>query len=133
MLAIGRAVADSIPEIGEIPALVGDLPVDGLDPRSVRFLHTQEILNGVVYLGYDNTLRFGPDVDAVVGRYQNSEGTAWLLLIDYPDDTAAELAESGAIETGIAVRRQGKRLAAVLAPEPQSLADGLIDAAIGGE
>ena len=133
VLALGLAAADTMTEVGEVPALVAELPEDGLDPRSVRFLHTQEILNGVVYLGYENALQFGPEVDAVVGRYQRPEGGGWLLLVDYPDDSSAEVAEGGAIEAGIAVRRQGSRLAAVLAPEPQAAGDGLLADAIGGE
>jgi len=99
----------------------------------VRFLHTQEILNGVVYLGYENALQFGPEVDAVVGRYQRPEGDGWLLLVEYPDDATAELAEVSALEAGIAVRRKSSRLAAVLAPEPQTAGDGLLADAIGGE
>ena len=133
VLALGRAAADAVKETGELPTLVAELPPDGLDPRSVRFLHTQEILNGVVYLGYENALQFGPDVDAVVGRYERPEGGGWLLLVDYADSATAELAEGGAIEAGIAVRRQGSRLAAVLAPEPQAEGDGLLADAIGGE
>jgi hypothetical protein len=129
----GRAAAAAISEIGEVPPLVAELPEEGLDPRSVRFLHTQEILNGVVYLGYENALRFGPEVDAVVGRYQRPDGGAWLLLVDYPDEAAAKKAEGGAIEAGIAVRRKGSRLAAVLAPEPQAAGDGLLADAVGGE
>jgi hypothetical protein len=133
VLTLGRAAADAIAEIGEAPPLVAELPADGLDPRSVRFLHSQEILNGVVYLGYENALKFGPEVDAVVGRYERPEGGGWLLLVDYPDDTSAEFAEGSAIEAGIAVRRRGSRLAAVLAPEPQAAGDGLLAEAIGGE
>ena len=133
VLALGSAAADAIAEVGEVPSLVAELPADGLDPRSVRFLHTQEILNGVVYLGYENALQFGPEVDAVVGRYQRPDGGGWLLLVDYPDDAIAQMAEGGAIEAGIAVRRQGARLAAVLAPEPQAAGDGLLADAIGGE
>jgi hypothetical protein len=133
VLALGRAAADVIGEVGEVPSLVAKLPTDGLDPRSVRFLHTQEILNGIVYLGYENALNFGPEVDAVVGRYQRPDGGGWLLLVDYPDEAAAERAEGGASEVGIAVRRQGSRLAAVLAPEPQTAGDSLLADAIRGE
>ena len=100
---------------------------------SLGDLQLQEILNGIVYLGYENALRFGPEVDAVVGHYQRPEGAGWLLLVDYPDNATAELAEGGAIEAGIAVRRKGSRLAAVLAPEPQMAGDGLLADAIGGE
>jgi len=133
VLALGRAAADAIAETGEVPSLVGELPTAGLDPRSVRFLHTQEILNGVVYLGYENSLQFGPEIDAVVGRYQRPEGGGWLLLVDYPDDATAELAEGSATEAGIAIRRKGSRLAAVLAPEPQAAGESLLADAIGGE
>jgi hypothetical protein len=133
VLALGRATADAIDETGELPPLVAELPAEGLDHRSVRFLHTQEILNGVVYLGYENVFRFGPEIDAVVGRYQRPDGSAWLLIIDYPDEATAELAEGGAGEAGVSVRRHGARLTAVLAPEPQTAADGLLADAIGGD
>lgn len=133
VLALGRAVADAIDEVGELPSLVGELPAEGLDRRSVRFLHTQEILNGVVYLGYENVFRFGPEIDAAVGRYQRQDGTAWLLIIDYPDEASAALAEGGAAEAGVIVRRRGARLAAVLAPEPQTAAEGLLRDAMGGD
>jgi hypothetical protein len=132
VLALGRAAADAMKEVGDVPPLVAELPTDGLDSRSVRFLHTQEILNGVVYLGYENALQLEPEVDAVIGRYQRPEGGGWLLLVDYPNDATAKLAEGGAIEAGIAVRRKGSRLAAVLAPETRTAGDGLLADAIGG-
>jgi hypothetical protein len=133
VLTLGRAVAESIEEVGQIPAMVAELPGEGLESRSVRFLHTQEILNGVVYLGYDNVLRFGPEVDAVVGRYTRPAGNGWLLLVEYPDEAAAEKAEAGGLDSGIAVRRRGARLAAVLAPEPAAMADDLLEDAMGGD
>ncbi len=133
VLVIGRAAAAAIAEVGEIPALVAELPTAGLDHRSVRFFHTQEIFNGVIYLGYDNPLLLGSDVDAVIGRYELPEGRAWLLLADYPDEAAAGRAESGATEAGLAVRRRGSRLAAVLAPEPAAVADSLLGVGIGDE
>lgn len=132
VMAIGRAAAASIAEVGQVPLMVSELPADGLDKRSVRFFRTQEILNGVVYLGYENVLRFGPDVDAVVGRYERPEGTAWLVLVDYPSVSIAEMAEGGAVESGIPVRRRGARLMVVLAPEPQAAADALLADAMGG-
>jgi hypothetical protein len=133
VLALGRAAADAIDEVGELPPLVAELPEGGLDRRSVRFLHTQEILNGVVYLGYENVFRFGPEIDAVVGRYERPDGSAWLLIVDYPDEATAALAEGGAAEAGVSVGRRGARLAAVLAPEPQTAAEGLLADAMGGD
>jgi len=126
VIAIARAAADAIAEEGEAPALVSELPVEGLDPQSVRFFHTQEILNSVVYLGFDNVLRFGPETDAVLGNYQRQDGSGWLLLVDYPDVETASWAEGAATEAGLAVRRDGARLAVVLAPAPAAAADGLL-------
>jgi Family of unknown function (DUF6599) len=133
VLAMGRAAAAAIAESGEIPPMVAELPAAGLDARSVRFLHTQEILNGVIYLGYDNPLLFGPDVDAVIGRYELPGGRGWLLLADYPDEATAGRAEGRASETGLAVRRRGSRLAVVLAPEPAAVADDLLARGFGGD
>jgi len=131
VIAIARAAAAAITEEGEVPALVSELPVDGLDLRSVRFLHTQEILNSVVYLGFENVLRLGPEIDAVLGRYEREDGNAWLLLINYPDTEMASRAEDAAAEAGLAVRRDGARLATALAPEPVSAADSLLADAMG--
>lgn len=132
MLAIASEAAAAIDEEGAVPDLVGELPADGLDPRSVRFFHTQEILNSVVYLGFDNVLGLGPEVDAVAGRYQREGGEGWLLLVDYPDADRAATAESRALEAGLSVQRSNRRLAAVVAPQPASFADELLADAIGG-
>jgi len=131
VIAISRAAAEAITDEGEVPALVSELPVDGLDLRSVRFLHTQEILNSVVYLGFENVLRLGPEIDAVLGRYDREDGNAWLLLVNYPDTETASWAEGSAAEAGLAVRRDGVRLAAALAPEPASVADSLLADVMG--
>jgi len=131
VIAIARGAADTITDEGEAPALVSELPVDGLDERSVRFFHTQEILNSVVYLGFDNVLQFGPETDAVLGRYARPDGSAWLLLVDYPEVETASWAEGAAAEAGLIVRREGARLAVVLAPEPASAADSLLSDAMG--
>ncbi len=131
VIAIARAAADAITDEGEAPALVSELPVDGLDERSVRFFHTQEILNSVVYLGFDNVLRFGPETDAVLGKYERQVGSGWLLLVDYPDVETASWAEGAGTEAGLIVRRDGARLAVVLAPAPATAADGLLADAMG--
>ncbi len=131
VIAIAREAADAITEEGEAPALVSELPADGLDLRSVRSFHTQEILNNVIYLGFENVLQFGPEIDAVLGRYARPDGSAWLLLVDYPDVETASWAEGAGTEAGLAIRREGARLAVVLAPEPATAADGLLADAMG--
>ena len=132
LIAIARSTADAISDEGVAPALVSELPTSGLDERSVRFFHTQEILNGVVYLGFDNPFVLSLETDAALGSYQRDSGSAWLLLVDYPDEATAGRAEVGAREAGIAARRDGARLAAVLTPEPADVAGSLLAEALGG-
>ncbi len=132
LIAIARATADAISDEGGVPAMVSELPANGLDERSVRFFHTQEILNGVVYLGFDNPFVLSLETDAVLGSYQRESGGAWLLLVEYPDGAAAARAEAGAGEAGIAVRRDGMRVAAVLTPEPADISESLLADAFGG-
>ena len=98
----------------------------------MRFFHTQEILNGVVYLGFDNPFVLSLETDAVLGSYRRDSGSAWLLLVEYPDGATASRAEVGAQEAGIAIRRDGVSLAAVLTPEPANVAETLLDETFGG-
>lgn len=132
VLALGSEAATAIGDPGEAPALVGELPGEGLEPRTVRFLHSQEILNSVVYVGFDNPFLLAPEVDAVVGRYRLPEGGAWLLLVDYGDEATAALAEQRVRDGGIAAASSGARLAAVLEPETPETAEVLLAAALGG-
>jgi len=133
LIAIANATADAINDEGSVPAMVSELPTGGLDERSIRFFHTQEILNGVVNLGFANPFVLSLETDAVLGRYQRDSGTAWLLLVEYPDGATAGRAEAGAREVGIMVRRDGTRLAAILTPDPAEPAERLLADAFGGE
>jgi hypothetical protein len=133
VLALGAAAAAAIDADGDPPALLARLPAAGLEPRSVRFLRTQEILNSVHFLGFDNPFELGPDVEAVVGRYRMAGGEGWLLIVRYPDQETAAGAASKAAAAGIAVRRDGSDLAGVLDPQPAAIAGALLDAAMGGD
>lgn len=132
VLALGRAAAGAIGETGDPPALVGELPARGLERRSVRFLHAQEILNSVVYLGFDNPFLLAPEVDVVVGRYDLPEGAAWLLLADYPDEATAARAVERVAAAGIAAFRSGSRITAVLEPDSEAVVGILLAETEGG-
>ncbi len=132
LVAVAENAAQAIHDEGRIPALVSELPAEGLDQRSIRFLRTQEILNAVVYLGFGNVLEFGPDVAAVLGHYDLEGGDAWLLLADYPDDATASRAAAGATEAGLTIWKSNRRMATVLAPQPAAVADSLIEQLKGG-
>jgi hypothetical protein len=95
VMALGRAVASAVPETGDTPPLVGRLPEEGLDPRSVVYLRHPQILNAHVQLGPDNVLGLGPDAPAVVGRYRRGGASAELVIAAYPSEGAAEAAARG--------------------------------------
>jgi len=132
VMAIGTAAATAIGVEGELPQLLAALPAEGLEPHSERFLRSQEILNTVHYLGFDNPFGLGSEVEAVVGRYRVADGGAWLLVVRYPDEAAATLAEARAAGTADALRRKGAILAAVLGAEPPEIGAELIARPFGG-
>jgi hypothetical protein len=132
LLALGRAAADAIHDAGEQPPLVGELPIDGLEETSVRFLHAQEILNGVVYLGFDNVFGLDPETDAVIGRYERAAGSGWLLLVDYSNESDASRAAERSREAGLAVVHDGTRLAAAIEPAPEDFGKVLLADVMGG-
>ncbi len=95
VLALGRAVAASIGETGEPPALVGRLPRAGLDGTSLVSLRHPRILEAHVPVGPDNPLGVGPQAPAVAARYRTGGGTADLVVVEYEDAAAAEAAGAG--------------------------------------
>ena len=95
VMALGRAVAASIGETGDPPALAGRLPRVGLDETSLVYLRHPRILEAHVPVGPDNPLGVGPQAPAVTGRYRTGGGTADLVLVEYADAAAAEAAAAG--------------------------------------
>jgi hypothetical protein len=95
MIALGRAVAASIAETGETPALARRLPREGLEETSLVYLRHPRILEAHVPVGPDNPLGVGPDAPAVTGRYRVGGGMADLVLVEYPDEAAAAAAAAG--------------------------------------
>lgn len=88
-LRLARAVEARIGEKGERPSLVRRLPGGGLQPRSVRYLHTHIVLESHIRLFDENILGLGPDTEAVLASYVREEGRARLLLVSYPDAARA--------------------------------------------
>ncbi len=125
VLALGRAVAASIGETGEPPALVGRLPRAGLDETSLVYLRHPRILEAHVPVGPDNPLGVGPLAPAVAGRYRTGGGTADLVVVEYGDAAAAEAAGAGFAEAFLdggkpAHRDDGWCAAAALAPRTRA-------------
>jgi hypothetical protein len=84
-----EGVSAALPPGGERPELVGRLPSDGLVERSALFFHEEISIQDQLWLGGQNLLGLGPEVDGVLGQYDISGTAARLLLVQYPDTGAA--------------------------------------------
>jgi hypothetical protein len=94
-MALGRAVAASIADTADPPELASRLPRKGLDESSLVYATHPRILEAHVPVGPDNPLGVGPQAPAVTGRYRAGGGTADLVLVEYPDESAASAAAAG--------------------------------------
>jgi hypothetical protein len=116
--ALGQALAARLPQGGERPALVQALPSEGLQPGSVRFFREKLALDNLLWLGPDDLLGLGPEVEGAVARYQIGREDVHLLLVRYPDQARAQSALSALQEAEVeglaATRGEGELLGALL-------------------
>lgn len=133
--ALGQAVAVLLPQGGTRPALVEALPVDGQEPGSVRFFREKVALDNLLWLGPDDLLGLGPDVQGAVARYEVEGQAADLLLVAYPDAERAERAlaalEGGEVEGRAAARVKGRVLGAAFGSLSTQAAEALLAKALG--
>lgn len=88
---LSRVVASLIRDQGPKPGILLKLPPEGLQSRSIRYLHHHTLLNYHFYLADENILNLGQQTDAVLAVYQRSGKRAHLLLVSYPNvEKAAE-------------------------------------------
>jgi hypothetical protein len=140
---LGRAVAGRIEDEADRPALVRRLPDDGLDRESVRFLRSEQILRTHLYLGEDPIFGLGPDTAAVLARFKRDDWSAHAAVVEFPTEDGAVASMSmfadrflGGSTEGQPVedragrwygaRRDGRRLAAVIAAGSKELAAALL-------
>ncbi len=94
VLDLGKALADSITETGEVPRLLRYLPdvYLGTSAAKVCFLHNHILLNRCFFLSHENILKLDRDVDAVVARYLFDKVKTHVLLVHYPSRERARSA-----------------------------------------
>jgi hypothetical protein len=86
---LGRVLSSLIRTHGPMPRILLKLPSEGLQPRSVRYLHHHTVLNYHFYLSDENILNLGPHTDAALAGYQKGEARARLLLVIYLNEEKA--------------------------------------------
>jgi len=140
---LSRVVASLIRDQGPKPGLLLKLPPEGLQSRSIRYLHHHTLLNYHFYLADENILNLGQHTDAVLAVYQRSGKRARLLLVSYPNEEKAAEAHKGLLHhylpeaksTGAvlledgkwsATGRKNKFLTVVLEADTRPLAENLL-------
>jgi hypothetical protein len=82
----------AIPGEGEIPALVNELPQEGLVPGGYLYFHHYIWLNAYLFIADYNIVNINEQTDALLARYGSADARSYLLLVEYPDSAAAETA-----------------------------------------
>jgi len=94
VLALAETVSRLIKVEGSKPRMLFYLPSTGIRPRSVKFFHEHVVLNRHYYLAGENILNLGRHTDGALAAYERKEGSARLLLLEYPDRHKAESAQT---------------------------------------
>jgi hypothetical protein len=115
--AMGAVVASALPQGGQRPSLVGHLPQSGLQPGSVRFFRQKIALDNLLWLGAQDPLGLGADVEGIIARYDVAGQPVDLILVAYPTDSRAQRAQTGlqaaGVDSLVAAEVKGTTLGAV--------------------
>ena len=86
---LARQVNLLISDRGERPDIIARLPTKGLQANSLHYLHHPVILNYHYYLADENLLNLSARTEALLAGYQLGGAEATLLLVLYPEVSAA--------------------------------------------
>ena len=130
-----EAVSAALPPGGERPALVDQLPPEGLVERSVRFFHEEISIQDQLWLGGENLLGLSPQTDGVLARYDVGGTVVHLLLVQYPDAEAASAGqaalEGGQVDGLVSANARGGLLGAVFGGIDGAAGSTLLGQALG--
>jgi hypothetical protein len=101
VMELGKTLASIIKNEGSKPSIISFLPLNGLLPRSIRYLHDFLILNYHYYLSDQNILSLGPETDVVLADYRRTKESAILLIAKYPSPDRAMEAHASLLKNYI--------------------------------
>jgi hypothetical protein len=87
--AFAEAVVAALPSGGQTPALIGQLPRDGLVERSVIFFRREISIQDELWLGGENILGLTAATEGALARYTLDGAPVHLLMVQYADAGAA--------------------------------------------
>jgi hypothetical protein len=82
----------SIPETGEIPAIVQTLPQEDLVSAGFLYFHHYIWLNAYFFIANYNIIDIDEHTDALLAKYSETDSRSYLLLVEYPDPEKALVA-----------------------------------------
>jgi len=85
LFALGKIVASSIKEEGEMPDIVSLLPKENLIEKSAHYFHNHLILNYHFYVSDENILLLNQKSEAALGIYKENDERIYLLVVSYPE------------------------------------------------
>jgi hypothetical protein len=83
VMALGKKIAEAIPDKGKKPVLLDWIPSEGLHTKLIPYFHKPVILNIHFYLGDTNILNLNEKTEAVLARYRGNQSRVRLLLCRY--------------------------------------------------
>jgi hypothetical protein len=112
---------------------VARLPQDGLIERSGLYFHQEISMQSYVWLGGQNLLGLSAETEGLLARYETETGGAYLLLVQYPEQGAAQAGldalQSGSLDDLVIAQMQGNLLGAVFGATGEQHANLLLDQA----
>jgi hypothetical protein len=93
IMSLGKSAADAIIGEGSKPTILELLPSEGLDPSTIRYLHSFMALRQHFSLGWKDVLNLDGRPDAVLALYSTPVGRSILLAVKYTDEDAAQKGE----------------------------------------
>jgi hypothetical protein len=92
LLHLASLVDRAIPGTGRRPAIVDALPQKDLVPGGYLYFHHYVWLNAYLFIADYNIININDETDAVLAKYGDADARCYLLMVDYPDETAATAA-----------------------------------------
>lgn len=94
ILHIGREIAGTIGEKGQLPSILKLLPAEDLVRESIRYFNHYIWLNSHYFISNDNILHIDRHTEAVLAQYKKGFGKYFMLLVEYPELEKAQKAYS---------------------------------------
>jgi hypothetical protein len=108
LLALGRIIAQKIPEEGTRPEILGRLPAQWVAKDSLIYFRGQTALNNSYFLSHQNCLSLGDGAEGVIFYYTPDAKPLRVIMVRYPDQQKAAAAfktlRASGVITGVAAR-----------------------------